>query len=351
MNYRTVGSTGLAVSEIAFGCGGTAGLMIRGTFEEQLRAAARAIELGINYFDESPDYGDGVSETNLGRVIRELGVRPIINTKVEIRTENLDDIAGHVERSVDASLKRLGVDWVDIVQIHNGPVVSKPELPGRAYNILWIKDYLRPRGAIKGLSRILRDGKTRYVGFICRGNDGAQVRELIDTGSFHLINLVYNMLNPSAGRKVPGLKPRADFGGVIDYAAKHGVGVAVYNPLAGGLLTDSTLAGQGPHPLSGGRSRSSEAYQANVNQAKSLGFLSRPGRTMAQAGTRFILDNPGVTTVLGGFSGLEHLEEAVPASSAAPLTPEEMARVEMIWRANFGASPAGQSSTAPQAPD
>jgi len=294
--------------------------------------------LGINYFDESPDYGDGVSETNLGRVIRELGVRPIINTKVEIRTENLDDIAGHVERSVDESLKRLGVDWVDMVQIHNGPVAKKPDLPGRAYNILWIKDYLRPKGAMKGLQRILRDGKTRYVGFICRGNDGEQVRELIDTGSFQLVNLVYNLLNPSAGARVPGLQSRADFGGVTDYAAKHGVGVAVYNPLAGGLLTDSALMGQGPHPLSGGRSRSSEAYQASLDQAKSLGFLSVPGRTMAQSGTRFILDNPGVTTVLGGFSGIEHLEEAVPASSAPPLSAEEMARVQMIWRANFGAA-------------
>jgi Predicted oxidoreductases (related to aryl-alcohol dehydrogenases) len=189
---------------------------------------------------------------------------------------------------------------------------------------------------MKGLQRILKDGRTRYVGFICRGNDGAQVRELIDTECFHLINLVYNMLNPSAGRRVPGLKPRADFGGVIDYAAKHGVGVAVYNPLVGGLLTDSALSDHGPHPLSGGRSRSSDAYQANLNQAKALGFLRRPGRTMAQTGARFILDNPGVTTVLGGFSGLEHLEEAVPASSAQSLTAEEMVRVEMVWRANFG---------------
>jgi L-glyceraldehyde 3-phosphate reductase len=338
MNYRTLGSTDLSVSEIAFGCGGTAGLMIRGSFDEQLRAASRAIELGINYFDESPDYGDGQSEINLGRVIRELGVRPIIDTKVEIRSENLDDIAGHVERSVEASLKRLGVDWVDIVQIHNGPVASKPELPGRAYNILWLKDYLRPRGAIRGLQRVLRAKTTRFAGFICRGNDAEEVRELIDTGNFRLINLVYNLLNPSAGRRIPGLKPRADFGGVINYAAAHGVGVAVYNPLASGILTDSALRGQGPHPLSGGRPRSTDAYQANLDQAKSLAFLSRPGRTMAQAGTRFILDNPGVTTVLGGFSGLEHLEEAVPASSAAPLTPEEMARIEMVWRSNYGRS-------------
>jgi L-glyceraldehyde 3-phosphate reductase len=347
MNYRTIGSTDLSLPEIAFGCGGTAGLMVRGSFEEQLRAASRAIELGINYFDESPDYGDGQSEINLGRVVHELGIRPIINTKVEIRNENLDDIAGHVERSVEASLKRLGVDWVDIVQIHNGPVANKPDLTGRAYNILWLKDYLRPRGAIRGLQRILRGKMTRYVGFICRGNDGDEVRELIDTGTFHLINLVYNLLNPSAGRRVPGLKPRADFGGVIDYAADHGVGVAVYNPLASGLLTDTAITGQEPHPLSGGRPRSTDAYQASLEQARSLAFLSRPGRSMAQAGTRFVLDNPGVTTFLGGFSGLDHLEEAVAALNAAPLTREEMVRVEMIWRSNFGRPVDTKAKTGP----
>jgi aryl-alcohol dehydrogenase-like predicted oxidoreductase len=341
MRYRTIGATGLSVSEIAFGCGGTAGLMIRGSFEEQVRAAARAIELGINYFDESPDYGDGVSEENLGRVMRELGVRPIIDTKVEIRNENLDDIAGHVERSVDESLRRLGVDWVDIVQIHNGPVAAKPELRGRAYNILWIEDYLRPNGALEGLQRVLRDGKTRYIGFICRGNDGRQVRELIDTGCFHLINLVYNLLNPSAGAgSVPGLRPGADFGGVIDYAAAHGVGVAVYNPLAGGLLTDNTLRDGDPHRLAGGRARDTDAHRASVQRAKSLAFLSRPGRTLAQAAERFILDHPGVTTMLGGFSGIEHLEEAAPASGAPALSEEDLARVAMVWRANFGGVPA-----------
>jgi aryl-alcohol dehydrogenase-like predicted oxidoreductase len=321
MQYRRMGSTDLAVSEIAFGCGGTAGLMVRGSFDEQVRAAARAIELGINYFDESPDYGDGSSEENLGRVLRELGVRPIIDTKVE---------------SVDESLRRLGVDWVDIVQIHGGPVGAKPTLTGRAYNVLWIEDYLRPGGALEGLQRLLSTGKTRYIGFICRGNDGPYVRQLIDTGCFHMINLVYNLLNPSAGaRRVPGLEPGPDFGGVIDYAYEHGVGVAVYNPLAGGLLTDTTLRGGAPHPLSRSRVQS-EAAQPGVRRAQALAFLSKEGRTMAQAGMRFILDHPGVTTVLGGFSGIEHLEEAVPASGAPSLTAEEMARIEMVWRSNFG---------------
>jgi aryl-alcohol dehydrogenase-like predicted oxidoreductase len=337
MQYRQMGNTGVAVSEIAFGTGGNAGLMIKGTFEEQVRAAARAIELGINYFDESPDYGDGVSETNLGKVLKELGVRPLINTKVEVRNDNLDDIASHVERSVEQSLERLGVDWVDIVQIHNGPVAQRPELKGRQYNILWIEDYLRARGALEGLERIRRAGKTRFVGFICRGNDGAQVRQLIDTGQFQMINLVYNLVNPSAGRgPIPGYRPDSDFGDVIGYAREHGVGVAVYNPLGGGVLTDTILNDREPHQLAHVARRDTPWYQGNVKRARALSFLSRPGRTMAQAAKRFILDNPGVTTVLGGFSGLEHIEEAVPASGAPSLTAEEMARIEMVWRGNFG---------------
>src|SRR5687767_1506705 len=172
--------------------------MINGTREEQRAAIVRALELGINYFDESPDYGDGVSESNLGDILQELKVTPVITTKVEVRAENLDDIAGHVERSVDASLKRLQVDQVDVIQIHNGPVAQRPNLQGRAYNILALEDYLKPGGAIEGLDRILQAGKTRYAGFICRGNDGPEVKQLIDTGRFQLINLVYTLLNPTA---------------------------------------------------------------------------------------------------------------------------------------------------------
>lgn len=340
MKYRTVGNTGLSISEVGFGTGGTAGLMINGSHEEQLRAVERAIELGINYFDESPDYGDGVSESNLGRILTELGVRPVITTKVEVRNEDLDDIAGHVERSVEASLKRLGVDYVDFVQIHNGPVASKPNLQGRAYNILWIEDYLRPGGAIEGLQRIVREGKTRFVGFICRGNDGPQVRQLIDTGEFQLINLVYTLINPSAGMPLPrGLQIDADFGDVISYAHSKGVGTAVYSPLAGGVLTDNMVSGGEPHPLSGAarRAASIDRRRAGAGRGAAFRFLSVPGRyTLAQAAARFILMNPGVTTVLGGFSDVAQLEEAVAAVDLDPLSEESMARIEMVWGANLG---------------
>ena len=343
MKYRTIGNTGLSVSEIGFGCGGTAGLMVFGSFEDQLQAVARALELGINYFDESPDYGDTVSEVNLGKVLKELGASPIINTKVEVRAENLDDIAGHVERSVDASLQRLGVDHVDIVQIHNGPRVERPNLQGRAYNILGIEDYLAPNGALEGLQRIQRSGKTRHIGFICRGNDAGPVRQLIDTGVFSLINIVYTLVNPTAVRKADGLEVDVDWGQVIPYAREHGVTAAIYAPLGGGLLTDNTLAGGPPHPTSGaahgrrGGDAQSEARQRALRQANAFRFLSKgPQQTLASAAQRFILMEPGVSCILGGFSDTAQMEEAVAAVEAGPLTDAEMKQIEAVWASNFG---------------
>src|SRR6266542_2731363 len=247
-----MGRTGIRVSEIGFGCGGNAGLMVRGTFEQQRDAIERALELGINYFDQAPDYGGGAAEENLGRVLRELGVRPYITTKVEVRAQNLDDIAGHVTRSLDESLKRLGVDYVDFLQIHNGPVMDRPELSGRTYTRLWIEDYLRTGGALEGLQRAQRSGKARFIGFITRGNDAPAAQRLIDTGAFSLINVSVNLLNPSAAIKPYGMHVDQDYGGILSYAAPRGVSAAIYSPLDGGVLTDNAIAGRQAHPLARG---------------------------------------------------------------------------------------------------
>jgi aryl-alcohol dehydrogenase-like predicted oxidoreductase len=338
VEYRQVGNTELRVSEIGFGCGGNAGLMVRGSPVEQRRVVERAVELGINYFDNAPDYGNGVAEENLGRILKELKLRPVITSKVEVRHTDLGDIAGHVMRSTEESLQRLGVGYLDLLQIHNGPAPAPPLLEGRSYTQLWIDDYLRPGGALAGLQRVLRDGKARYIGFICRGNDGYQVRQLLDTNMFHMINVPYTLLNPTAGMtKSRGLEVDRDFGGVINYAYERGVGTAIYSPLAGRFLTNHIVAGGERHPLAGARDTASEAYRRHLEMARALSFLIREGQqTLAQAAIRFILMHQGVTVVLGGFSALEHLEEMAAVSGTGPLEPELMARVEMVWRANFG---------------
>jgi L-glyceraldehyde 3-phosphate reductase len=342
MNYREVGRTGIRVSEIGFGCGGNAGLMVRGTFAQQKEAIARALELGINYFDEAPDYGGGLSETNLGRVLRDLGVRPYITTKVEVRVDNLDDIAGHVTRSLDESLKRLGVDYVDFLQIHNGPFIDRPELSGRTYTRLWIEDYLRPGGALDGLQRAQQSGKARFIGFITRGKDAPAAQRLIDTGAFSLINVSVNLLNPSAAMKPSGLRVDQDYGEILKYAAGHGVGAAIYSPLAGGVLTDITVAGIATHPLARGP-RSPEAGETLSRRAKAFRFLSqrldstaREEHSLAEAGIRFVLSLEGVTTVLGGFSDVSQVEEISASSGKGPLSQQNMERIELAWSTNFG---------------
>jgi L-glyceraldehyde 3-phosphate reductase len=155
---------------------------------------------------------------------------------------------------------------------------------------------------------------------------------------FRMINVPYTLLNPTAGLARPrGLEVERDFGDVISYAYEHGVGAAIYSPLAGGFLTDRIVDGGDRHPLAGARDPASEAYRRHVEMARALSFLMREGtHTLTQAALRFVLMHQGVTVILGGFSALEHLEEIVPVSGAGSLAPELMARVEMVWRANFG---------------
>jgi aryl-alcohol dehydrogenase-like predicted oxidoreductase len=343
VQYREVGNTGIRVSEIAFGGGGNAGLMVKGTARQQLEAIERAIELGINYFDQAPDYGDGISESNLGRVLKQLGVRPYITTKVEVRDRDLADIAGHVERSLDASLERLGVDYVDFVQIHNGPVTHPPELKGPSYTHLSVNDYLRSGGALEGLQRVQAAGKARFIGFITRGNDADASRQLIDTGAFNLINVSVNLINPSAAGLPKGMSVKQDWGGILGYAHAHNVGAAVYSPLASWYLSDAGASGGASHPLGYG-ARTPETEAVGRQQARMLGFLSKnlhpdtqaDDHDLAQAALRYVMSLEGVTSVLGGFSDAEQVTENAASSGKGPLSEQNMARIEMVWRGNFG---------------
>ena len=119
MNYRTLGRTGLEVSEIGFGCGNVGGLMVRGENRDQVKAVARAMELGINYFDTASQYGDGQSETNLGRVLNELNAQVYVGTKYRLTADDDADIKAGIIASVDASLARMGREHVNLIQLHN----------------------------------------------------------------------------------------------------------------------------------------------------------------------------------------------------------------------------------------
>ncbi len=126
-------------------------------------------------------------------------------------------------------------------------------------------------------------------------------------------------------------------------AGSQGAGAAIYSPLAGGFLNDNAVAGGLPHPMAGG-TRSQEARETGLRQAKSMSFLSRKlnpdsqteDHDLAEAAIRFVLSLEGVTTVLGGFSDREQVEQIAACSGRGPLSEDNMARLEKVWRANFG---------------
>src|ERR1700733_7220663 len=103
MQTRMLGRTGLTVSILGLGCGAVGGLMVRGSPADQERVVARALERGVTYFDTAPAYGDGQSESNLGRVLARLNPTLLLGTKLRLQVEEKSHIAQAIVAGMDAS--------------------------------------------------------------------------------------------------------------------------------------------------------------------------------------------------------------------------------------------------------
>jgi L-glyceraldehyde 3-phosphate reductase len=226
-----------------------------------------------------------------------------------------------------------------VVEIHNPPA-AQHRTSVRRWTPVTVADVLEPGGALEALKRLRDQGKVRYFGFACERAEADAVKELLDTREFHLINVWFNLLNPTAGVRPPeGLSVSEDYGQIIDYANERGVGVAVIRPLAAGALTRQAQGVEGRHPLASSFHMSTrmDAYLDEVRKASAFNFLVREDRSLSQAAYRFLLQHPGVTTVISGPSDLAQLEEVAAWGDCPELTDAELARIDDVWRTNFGA--------------
>jgi aryl-alcohol dehydrogenase-like predicted oxidoreductase len=231
MEKRKFGRTGLEVSILGFGCGAVGGLMVRGEPEEQERTIARALEAGVNYFDTAVQYGDGKSESNLGRVLGRLKPAGIaVGTKVRLPSRDFGRIADAITASLDGSLRRLGRERVEILHLHNAVTSAGG---GEALSVRQVLDEVAP-----AFERLRRDGKLRFLGLTAVGETAA-LRQVIDAGLFDSAQIVYNMLNPSAAAALPDSYPAQDYGRLFDHAQAAGTGIIGIRVLAGGALSGS----------------------------------------------------------------------------------------------------------------
>ena len=333
MQYRTIGKTGLRVSEIGFGCGNNAVLMVKASYEEQLKAVRHALDRGINYFDTAFAYGLGKSEENLGRILRELKVATVVSTKIRLEADALTDVKAATITAVEAALQRLQRDHVDFIQLHTR--VTRERGSGKRFT-LTPENVLGRNGVVEGFKAMRDRKKVGYFGFSGLGDTKA-LHELVDSGEFHAFQAYYNLLNPSAGQPVrPGFSA-LDYGLIIDRAGAKGMGAFVIRVLAAGALTSDPSAGGGssPEPLSPGSD-----YSLDLDRAEKVkSGLNIRGKELTQAAIRFGLMKPEVSTVLVGFSNTSHIDEAVTCSGAGGLSHEEMAKMRKLWESDFGRLP------------
>jgi len=323
VRYKPLGSTGIAVSELGYGCGMVGGLLVRGEYPVMRRAVARAIESGITYFDTAPLYGDGQSEVNLGAVLRELRAPIVVGTKVRLAAADLDRIEAAIIESAEASLRRLGRDGVDLYQLHN--LFTDRRQPDQAS--------LTPDDlpvVLRAFETLKRQGKIRFWGITALGNTEA-LHRVVDTGGFHTLQTVYNLLNPSGGRPVRADFPYQDFRQFIDRAAAHRIGVIAIRVLAGGALSGTLdrhpIAMPGVAPLATGRD-----YAEDAARAHAFDFLVAEGivGSLVEAAIRFALSKPEISTAMIGTASLDQLEQAVAAANRGPLPAAALERLTRI---------------------
>jgi aryl-alcohol dehydrogenase-like predicted oxidoreductase len=319
MERRRLGRTGLEVSVLGFGCGAVGGLMVRGDPADQERAVARAVELGINYFDTAAMYGTGESERNLGRVMKSLRPDIRVGTKVRIPAGERNRAAAAVTASLEASLQRLQLEQVDLFQLHNHITAEGPEsdlTPGMVLGEV-----------VPAFERLREQGKIRFCGITAVGDNPA-LHEVADARVFDTAQVSYNLLNPSAGAAVAPGYPAQDFGNLLAHTKAADMGVIAIRVLAAGALSGTEqrhpLGSPSVEPIGSGSS-----YRADVERARRFEPLVREGfaDSLIELAVRFVVSHEAVSTALIGCSTLEHLEYAAAAANKGPLPREAIERI------------------------
>lgn len=322
MRYRNLEGTDIAVSEVGFGVW-TVSTGWWGEVDERrsVELLRRALDYGINYFDTADTYGSGLGETLLADAFGRERDRVVISTKIGYDFYNHTARRGQQERpqdwsesfvrfALEQSLRRLGTDYIDFLQLHNTKM-DAVENDG----LFALLDEFRTEGKIRAYGVALGP----KIGWLEEGVRAMRERDLAG------LQMIYNLLEQDPGREL------------IRTARETGTSLVVRVPHSSGMLEgnydENTTFGKNDHR----RHRPKEWLIDGLKKVEKLGFLTEGGeRTLGQAALKFVLAAPEVASTLPNIYGEEQLEEFAAAPETPDLTGEELERVADLYRNNFG---------------
>ena len=314
MQYKQMGRTGLKISAMSIGT------MFFGTQvgeEEAIKTLDLAFEKGINMFDTADAYGLGKSEEIVGKAIKNKRQSVVLATKIGHRGGRGPNDSGlsreHIIQGVEASLKRLGTDYIDVYYAHT-------------------PDYATPiEETLRAFDHLVQQGKVRYVA--CSNIRAWQLTKSLwvsdknNLARYDCIQSVYNLLTRDVEYEL------------LPCCAAEGVGVTVFNPLAAGFLTGKYDPNQ-PPPADNrfGRERTGKREQelywspANFKAVAELKKVAEDhGRSLVQFALAWIINNPVVSSAVVGASSAKQLEDNVKAVDIK-LSDEEKKACDEVWK-------------------
>ena len=328
MRYRKL-APGIEVSEVGFGNWTvTTGWWGEYTEDEALALHRAAFDAGITFFDTSNAYREGYGEQVLGKALADVRDQVVIATKFGYDLEATDSRRGQQERphrtdipavraDLDASLQRLGVDTIDVWQLHNPRMAHLDD-----DDLFAFLDEAKAAGKIRSYGIALGP----KIGWLEEGVHGMRTRNL------DLLHMIYNLLEQDPGRELLAVAKETDTGTIVRVPHSSGM-------LEGNLTADHVFP-KDDHR----RHRPRSWLVEGVQKVATLDFLTTD-MSLGQAALQWILADPGVATTLPNIYGKSELDEFAAAPDQRELTAEELQRVADLYADNFGVVPEADQAT------